>query len=78
MTAADLATVTTPALVIAGTTSHPAFGSVARRLAAALPNARFVQLEDCGHVTYAERPAEFAHAVSVFAAELDRRSVAAR
>ena len=29
---------------------------------------------DCGHVTYAEQPDAFAHAVAVFAAELDRRA----
>jgi 3-oxoadipate enol-lactonase len=75
--AADLAAVTVPALVIAGTTSHPALRSVAHRLAAALPDARFVELADCGHVTYAEQPDQFAHAVSVFAAELGRRTAAA-
>lgn len=74
---ADLAAVTVPALVIAGTTSHAALRSVARRLAAALPDSRFVELTDCGHVTYAEQPEQFAHAVSVFAAELDRRTAAA-
>ena len=67
------ADVTVPTLVIAGRTSHPSFGPVAHRLTAALPDARFVEL-DCGHVTYAEQPDAFAHAVSVFAAELDRRS----
>ena len=58
-------------LVIAGDTSHPSLRSVAHRLAAALPDARFVELDDCGHVTYAEQPDAFADAVSVFAAELD-------
>ena len=74
VTAADLAAVTVPALVIAGDTSHPALRSIAHRLAAALPDARFIELADCGHVTYAEQPDAFAHAVSVFAAELDRRA----
>ena len=42
-------------------------------MAAALPaDARFIELTDCGHVTYAEQPDAFAHAVAVFAAELDR------
>ena len=75
---ADLATVTVPALVLAGQVSHPALRSVARRLAAALPDARFVELEGSGHVTYAERPDAFAQAVSVFAASLDRRAPLAR
>jgi pimeloyl-ACP methyl ester carboxylesterase len=70
----DLAAVSIPALVLTGDTSHPAFRSVAHRLAEVLPDARFVELEDCGHVTYAEQPDTFANAVSVFAAELDRRA----
>lgn len=74
VTAADLSAVAVPALVLAGTTSHPALLSVTHRLAAALPDTRLVELEACGHVTYAERPDDFAHAVSVFAAERDRRA----
>ena len=71
--AADLAGIAVPALVLAGTTSHPAFRSVARRLAAALPDSRFMEIEGSGHVTYAERPDAFFTAVSAFAAEVDRR-----
>lgn len=71
--AADLAGIAVPALVLAGTTSHPAFHSVARRLAAALPDARFMEVGGSGHVTYAERPDAFFTAVSAFAAEVDRR-----
>jgi pimeloyl-ACP methyl ester carboxylesterase len=77
LTAADLGSVTTPALVLAGDSSHPALRSVAHRLAAGLPDARVLELRDCGHVTYAEQPDAFAHAVAVFAAELDRRSAVA-
>lgn len=69
-TAADLAAVTTPALVLAGDRSHPTMRALAHQLAAALPDARFVELDACGHVTYAEQPDAFARAVSVFAAEL--------
>lgn len=69
----DLSTVGVPALVIAGTTSHPAMRSITKVLATVLPDARFVEIEG-GHVPYIEHPEEFAHAVSVFAAELDRRS----
>ncbi len=72
ITPADLAAVTVPALIIAGDRSHQALRSVARRLAGGLPDARFVELAGSGHVTYAEQPEAFAHAVSVFAAELDR------
>jgi 3-oxoadipate enol-lactonase len=75
-TAADLAAVTTPALVLTGDRSHPSLRALAHRLAAALPDARFVELEECGHVTYAEQPDAFARAVSVFAAEISRRTTA--
>jgi pimeloyl-ACP methyl ester carboxylesterase len=77
LTDADLAAVTIPTLVIAGSTSHPSLRSTAHRLAAVLPDARLVEMADCGHVTYAERPEEFAHAVSLFAAELHRRTAVA-
>ena len=74
VTAADLAAVDGPGPGHRRRHQPPAFRSVAHRLAAALPDARFVELADCGHVTYAEQPDAFAHAVSVFAAELDRRA----
>jgi 3-oxoadipate enol-lactonase len=74
ITVAELQAVHIPALVITGNTSHPSLRTVAHRLAAALGDARLIELDDCGHVTYAERPDEFAQAVSVFAAELDRRT----
>jgi 3-oxoadipate enol-lactonase len=69
----DLRAVTLPVLVLAGDSSHPSLRSVAHRLAGALPDARFVELADCGHVTYAEQPDAFASAVSVFASEIDAR-----
>jgi pimeloyl-ACP methyl ester carboxylesterase len=71
VTAADLATVTVPTLVIGGDSSHLALRLIAHQVAAALADARFMELADCGHVTYAEQPDAFAHAVTVFAAELD-------
>lgn len=75
-TAADLAAVAAPVLVLAGDRSHPTLRALAHRLAAALPDARFVELDECGHVTYAEQPDAFARAVSVFAAELGRPTTA--
>lgn len=76
-TPADLAGIALPVLVLSGSASHPSFPSVAHRLATALRDARFVELEGSGHVTYAERPDEFENAVSVFAAELDLRRTTA-
>ena len=77
VTPADLSAAAVPTLVISGSTSHASFGSVAHRLAGALPDARYVELTGCGHVTYAEQPEAFANAVSVFAAELDRHPTGA-
>ena len=58
-----------PCLVIAGTRSHPALRAIAAALARALPGASLAELAGSGHVTYAERPAEFAQAVAAFAAQ---------
>ena len=74
VTPAELATITIAVLVIGGDASHPALRAVAHRLTEALPDARLVELADCGHVTYAEQPDDFSAAVSVFAAELDRHT----
>ncbi|GAC1601514.1 MAG: alpha/beta hydrolase [Acidimicrobiales bacterium] len=65
----DLAAVDVPVLVVAGTRSHPALRTGARTLAGWLADARFIEL-DCGHVTYAEQPREFASAVDLFAREV--------
>jgi 3-oxoadipate enol-lactonase len=75
LTIADVGKIESPCLVIAGTDSHPALKAIAATLARALPDARFVELTGSGHVTYAERPDEFARAVAAFASE--RMSVAA-
>jgi 3-oxoadipate enol-lactonase len=66
----DAAAVAVACLVISGTRSHPALREIAAALARALPDARFAELADSGHVTYAERPGEFADAVAAFATEV--------
>jgi pimeloyl-ACP methyl ester carboxylesterase len=71
ITEGDLAGIRVPCLVVAGTESHPALRGGAANLARRLPDARFLEL-DCGHVTYAERPGEFAGAVAAFASEVMR------
>lgn len=65
----DIADINVPALVIAGTTSHPALREAAHTLARWLRDARFLEL-DSGHVTYAEQPEAFARAVAAFATEI--------
>jgi len=69
----DAAGIAVPSLVIAGTESHPALRAIAATLARALPDARLVQLAGSGHVTYAERPDQFAEAVAAFATEVTSR-----
>ena len=59
-----------PCLIIAGTESHPALRAIATTLVRSLPDARFVQLDGSGHVTYAEQPDVFARAVAAFATEI--------
>jgi 3-oxoadipate enol-lactonase len=66
----DLAQVDVPVLVLSGTDSHPVFRTIAGVVVRALPDARFMELAGSGHVTYAERPAEFAAAVAACAREL--------
>ena len=71
----DVARINVPALVVAGTASHPALRTGARTLAGWLPDARYLEL-DCGHVTYAEQPEQFARAVAAFATEATRSPAA--
>jgi len=66
----DIAKIDVPSVVIAGTSSHPALQEAAHTLSKGLPNARLVEFESCGHVTYAERPVEFADTVATFAKEV--------
>jgi 3-oxoadipate enol-lactonase len=73
----DMTSIDVPCLVVSGSISHPSLRTIAAKLAGALPDARFVELEGSGHVTYAERPAEFAEAVAAFAAEVGARTNAA-
>jgi hypothetical protein len=53
--------------------SHPSLRTIAATLAHTLPDAGFVELAGSGHVTYAERPDEFAAAVAAFATEVGGR-----
>jgi 3-oxoadipate enol-lactonase len=66
----ELARLATPALVLSGSDSHPVFRKVAAVLVRSLPDARWMELAGSGHVTYAEKPAEFAAAVAAFVGEV--------
>jgi 3-oxoadipate enol-lactonase len=67
---ADLAEIRVPSLILCGSESHPVFREIAGVLAENIPGAQLVEFEGSGHVTYAERPAEFAAAVDAFARRL--------
>jgi pimeloyl-ACP methyl ester carboxylesterase len=59
VTAAQLGTITCPALVVAGTDSPPGFGEAARLVADAIPSAR-VEWVDGGHLINPAHPAVLA------------------
>ncbi len=64
---ADLAQIRVPCLIMRGTESDPALMTIAGMLADNIPGARLVELQGSGHVTYFEKPEEFAAAVESFA-----------
>lgn len=65
----DLRSVSVPCLIVSGDQSHPFLRSVAAAIAASIPDAKSLELKGCGHVTYAERPEEFAAGIRDFALE---------
>lgn len=71
----DLASIDLPTLLVTGSESLPELKSIVQVLAANLPNARVVELAGAGHVTYAERPEEFAREVRAFAGRFAAESV---
>ncbi len=66
----DLSRIGRPCLIIRGSESHPALRNVAQILASRIPGARFREIAGSGHVTYYEKPTEFASAVASFAGGL--------
>ncbi len=67
ITGADLAQMRVPCLIVRGSRSDATLRAIAGVLAETIPGARLVELQDSGHVTYFEQPAEFACAVESFA-----------
>lgn len=63
----DLAQMCVPCLIMRGSESDPTLRAIAGILAENIPGAQLVELQDSGHVTYFEQPAEFARAVESFA-----------
>jgi 3-oxoadipate enol-lactonase len=62
----DVSTLTQPALVIHGTDDRVVPFENGKKLAEALPNARFVAFEGGGHLTFLEEPEKFAATVTHF------------
>jgi pimeloyl-ACP methyl ester carboxylesterase len=73
ITVADLENIKVPSLIVTGTDSHPVFRRVAHLLAERIPGADLVELTGSGHVTYVERPVDFARSVEEFSARLGSR-----
>lgn len=73
LTREDLARIDRPCLVIRGSESDPGLRHIAGVLAESIPRAKLVELAGSGHVTYFERPAEFAAAVGTFVDGLETR-----
>jgi pimeloyl-ACP methyl ester carboxylesterase len=67
ITTADLEAMYVPSLIMRGSESHPMFHAITSTLAATMPYAQLLELQGSGHVTYAEKPEEFATAVELFA-----------
>lgn len=62
----DLAKIAVPTLVLAGEKDRNAAPPVMRRMAEAIPGARYVELADCGHVMSFDQPAAFLAALVDF------------
>jgi 3-oxoadipate enol-lactonase len=63
---AELARIAVPTLVLSGSKDGNAPAPMMRRMADAIPGARYVELDGCGHLTNLERPAEFDAALRGF------------
>ncbi|MGH2574663.1 MAG: alpha/beta fold hydrolase [Ignavibacteria bacterium] len=70
ITKEDLTKINCPCLIISGSDSHPLFRNVACILKDSIPGAKLTEIKDSGHVTYFEKPIEFASAVASFAETL--------
>lgn len=67
---AELATVTTPVLLLGGDRSAPYFRPTLDALARALPSATLEIVSGAGHMLHAEAPRRFAELLIAFAAEI--------
>jgi 3-oxoadipate enol-lactonase len=70
---ADLTEIRVPSLIVRGGESDLMLRAIAGTLAEKIPHAQLLELRGSGHVTYAEKPEEFATAVESFAGNLALR-----
>jgi len=66
----ELQSIDMPTLVITGNGDTAVPASFGRTIAEAIPGSRMVELDDCGHLSPEERPAEVARALTTFFEEL--------
>ena len=67
-----LAAISNPTLVIAGDSDTTTPPEMAAELAAGVPGAELIVLDDCGHCPPLERPAAFADALEGFLSQAPR------
>jgi pimeloyl-ACP methyl ester carboxylesterase len=67
LTLEELASINHPILLVGGVDSPPIMHSIADILRDTLSNVRFLEVQNSGHVVYAEQPEVFAEAVTSFA-----------
>jgi 3-oxoadipate enol-lactonase len=68
---ADLSTIAAPTLVLAAGQDTSAPAPMMEKMASRIPGARFVCIEDAGHLANLERPDEFNRAIAAFLEDND-------
>jgi len=63
-----------PTIVITGDSDHMIPASFSKRIADRIPGARFVEIPDCGHIPFLERPDKVSEIIAGFVKEQAARS----
>jgi pimeloyl-ACP methyl ester carboxylesterase len=64
-----LAGIRVPTLVITGDSDHMIPASFSKHIADRIPGARYVEIPECGHIPFLERPDEVSRIIAQFVAE---------
>jgi len=70
VSAEDLRSIKVRCVILTGSTSHATLRTIARTLAAGIPDSELVEIEGSGHLIYLDKPDAFAEAVLRFAREI--------